>query len=38
VAGALLERKPDPITYPRESWGPAEAGALAGENGWILGQ
>jgi glucose-6-phosphate 1-dehydrogenase len=38
VAGALLERKPDPITYPRESWGPAEARALAGENGWILGQ
>lgn len=38
VAGALLEGKPDPITYPRESWGPAEARALAGENGWILGE
>jgi glucose-6-phosphate 1-dehydrogenase len=38
VAAALLERKPDPISYPRESWGPLEARALAGESGWILGQ
>jgi glucose-6-phosphate 1-dehydrogenase len=38
VAGALLKRKPEPIIYPRGSWGPEEARALAGQTGWILGQ
>jgi glucose-6-phosphate 1-dehydrogenase len=38
VAAGLLGRKPDPITYPRGSWGAAEAGALAGESSWILGE
>ena len=38
VAAALLERKPDPIIYPRGSWGRREARALAGESGWILGE
>jgi len=38
VASALLERKPEPIIYPRGSWGPTEARALAGESGWILGE
>lgn len=38
VAAALLEQKPDPIIYPRGSWGPGEAQALAGEGGWILGE
>ncbi len=38
VAAALLERKPDPITYSQGSWGPGEARSLAGESGWILGE
>jgi glucose-6-phosphate 1-dehydrogenase len=38
VAGALLEDKPDPFVYPKGSWGPKEARALAGEHGWILGE
>jgi glucose-6-phosphate 1-dehydrogenase len=38
VAAALLKSKPEPIIYPRGSWGPEEARALAGESGWILGQ
>ncbi|MDA8044648.1 MAG: glucose-6-phosphate dehydrogenase (NADP(+)) [Actinomycetota bacterium] len=37
VAGALLERRPEPATYTRGSWGPAEASRLAGNSGWILG-
>lgn len=37
VAGSLLEDKPEPIRYPRGSWGPEEAKALAGESGWALG-
>jgi len=38
VASALLEDKPEPVIYPRGSWGPKEAQALAGGSGWILGQ
>jgi glucose-6-phosphate 1-dehydrogenase len=38
VAGALLTDKPDPIIYPKGSWGPEEARLLAGDTGWILGQ
>ena len=38
VAAALLERKPEPIIYPQGTWGPREGRALAGENGWILGE
>ncbi len=38
VAAALLEDKPNPVVYPRGSWGPEEARALAGEGGWILGE
>ncbi len=38
VAGPLLSRKPEPVIYRRGSWGPEEAGALAGEVGWFLGQ
>ena len=38
VAGPLLKRKPEPVIYPRGSWGPEEARALAGESGWFLGQ
>ena len=38
VAAALLDNKPEPIIYPRGSWGPREARGLAGEDGWILGE
>jgi glucose-6-phosphate 1-dehydrogenase len=38
VAGGLLKNKPEPVPYRRGSWGPEEAGALAGQSGWILGQ
>jgi glucose-6-phosphate 1-dehydrogenase len=38
VAGALLDDKPEPVIYPRGSWGPEQAQALAGDCGWILGQ
>jgi glucose-6-phosphate 1-dehydrogenase len=37
VAGNLLQDKPEPITYPKGSWGPKEATAMAGPGGWILG-
>lgn len=37
VANGLLEDKPEPIIYPRGSWGPPEARRLAGEMGWALG-
>jgi glucose-6-phosphate 1-dehydrogenase len=36
VAGGLLEDKPEPLPYRRGSWGPEEAGRLAGETGWLL--
>ncbi len=38
VAGPLLKRKPEPVIYPRGSWGPEGARALAGDGGWFLGQ
>jgi glucose-6-phosphate 1-dehydrogenase len=38
VASRLLDDKPEPIVYPRGSWGPEEARALAGKQGWVLGQ
>jgi glucose-6-phosphate 1-dehydrogenase len=40
VAEGLLQDKPEPITYAQGSWGPKEAGELAGECGcgWILGE
>lgn len=37
VAGGLLDNKPEPEIYPKGSWGPGSAKALAGEAGWILG-
>ena len=37
VAGELLGDKPQPLSYPRGSWGPDEARTLAGDRGWILG-
>jgi hypothetical protein len=38
VASGLLEDRPEPVIYPRGSWGPRQAASLAGEKGWILGQ
>lgn len=37
VAAELLGDKPDPLAYPKGSWGPDEARTLAGDRGWILG-
>ncbi len=37
VAGGLLGDKPEPLGYPKGSWGPDQARALAGDRGWILG-
>jgi glucose-6-phosphate 1-dehydrogenase len=36
VASGLLEDKPEPIVYEPGSWGPDEAQALAGGEGWFL--
>jgi glucose-6-phosphate 1-dehydrogenase len=38
VAGELLHDKPEPVTYPKDSWGPPEAAALIAPEHWILGQ
>jgi glucose-6-phosphate 1-dehydrogenase len=37
VAGPLLADKPEPVSYPKGSWGPAEADRLAEPPGWLLG-
>ncbi len=37
VAGELLEDKPEPLPYAPGSWGPDNARALAGGEGWELG-
>jgi len=37
VARALLADKPEPVTYPRGSWGPSDADRLAEPIGWLLG-
>ena len=34
VAGTLLGGKPEPVIYPKGSWGPAEADRLAKPIGW----
>jgi glucose-6-phosphate 1-dehydrogenase len=34
----LQERRPCVRPYPPGSWGPPEADALAGSDGWLLGQ
>ena len=36
VAGDLVSNKPDPLPYPRGSWGPDAATNLAGPTGWLL--
>ncbi|HWG74769.1 MAG TPA: glucose-6-phosphate dehydrogenase [Acidimicrobiales bacterium] len=37
VAGALLGDKPEPLVYPRGSWGPDAAGDLPAPGHWLLG-
>jgi glucose-6-phosphate 1-dehydrogenase len=37
VASALLTDRPEPVIYPKGSWGPAEADQLAEPVGWLLG-
>jgi glucose-6-phosphate 1-dehydrogenase len=37
VASAVLENKPEPIVYPRGSWGPKEAADLIRPEVWLLG-
>ncbi|MDT7561229.1 MAG: glucose-6-phosphate 1-dehydrogenase [Pseudonocardiales bacterium] len=36
VAGDLVADKPEPLPYPRGSWGPDAAEQLAGPTGWLL--
>jgi glucose-6-phosphate 1-dehydrogenase len=38
VADGILENKPEPVQYPRGSWGPPEAVALAHPHAWVLGE
>jgi glucose-6-phosphate 1-dehydrogenase len=38
VSDALLTNKPDPIAYPKGSWGPPEAAALVAPDKWRFGQ
>jgi glucose-6-phosphate 1-dehydrogenase len=39
TAFAPLQERPPPVRpYERGSWGPLEAGVLAGPDGWLLGQ
>jgi glucose-6-phosphate 1-dehydrogenase len=37
VTDTLLAGKPEPVIYPKGSWGPAHADALAEPIGWLLG-
>jgi glucose-6-phosphate 1-dehydrogenase len=36
VAAAIVGEKPEPIIYPKGSWGPKEATALAKPDFWQL--
>ena len=36
VADAILHDKPDPIAYPKGSWGPKEAAALVAPRRWLF--
>ena len=35
---ALAPSTPEPILYPKGSWGPPEAKALAAPREWVLGE
>jgi glucose-6-phosphate 1-dehydrogenase len=38
VADGLVRNKPEPVPYPRGSWGPPEAAELARPQVWVLGE
>src|SRR5580698_4008508 len=38
VANEILNDKPEPLTYPKNSWGPSEAAELIAPDHWLLGQ
>jgi glucose-6-phosphate 1-dehydrogenase len=38
VADGLVRNKPEPIQYPRGSWGPSEGAALVRPEAWVLGE
>jgi glucose-6-phosphate 1-dehydrogenase len=38
VASEILNDKPEPLTYPKNSWGPAAAADLIAPDHWLLGQ
>jgi glucose-6-phosphate 1-dehydrogenase len=38
VADGIVQNKPEPIQYPRRSWGPSEGAALARPEAWVLGE
>jgi glucose-6-phosphate 1-dehydrogenase len=38
VAAAILDSKPEPVSYAPGSWGPREAAALAAPRDWLLGE
>ena len=38
VANEILNDKPEPLTYPKNSWGPPEAAELIAPDHWLLGQ
>ncbi len=38
VAGEILNDKPEPLMYPKKSWGPPEAAELIAPDHWLLGQ
>jgi glucose-6-phosphate 1-dehydrogenase len=38
VTSEILDDKPEPFIYPKNSWGPPEAAELAAPDQWLLGQ
>ncbi|MBO0748271.1 MAG: glucose-6-phosphate dehydrogenase (NADP(+)) [Acidimicrobiaceae bacterium] len=38
VAAGILQDKPEPVPYPRGSWGPSETSALVAPRRWLLGE
>ena len=36
VADAILHDKPDPVVYPKGSWGPGEAATMVAPRRWLL--
>jgi glucose-6-phosphate 1-dehydrogenase len=38
VAAGILGDKPEPVIYPKGSWGPPEAAKLAEPGHWLLGE